>query len=138
MTTGKKLQAVIGVAVAVIISSGLTFARAKSQEKSGSKSAKITFATPKNLGHGTILPAGTYTLKLSENSQNAEAGFYQHGKLVGSAPVRVETSAGKNPSTSIRTESRETQEVITSISPSGWTSKLVFAEEPRSTTEPGQ
>ncbi len=138
MTRGKKMQAAIGMAVAIIMTSGLTFARAKSQEKSGAQSAKITFATPKNLGHGTVLPAGTYTLKLSEDSQNAVAGFYQHGKLVGSAPVRVEAVVGKNPTTSIRTETRENQETITSISPNGWASRLVFAEEVGSSTEPGQ
>ncbi len=136
--TGKRMQAALGLAAAVIITSGLTFARSKTQGNPNSKSAKITFATPKRLGHGTVLPAGTYTVKLSGDSQSAQAEFYQHGKLVGSAPVRVETQAGKNATTSIRTEDRNDQEVVTSISPSGWTTRLIFAEVPASSTEPGQ
>jgi uncharacterized membrane protein affecting hemolysin expression len=131
-------KTIIGLAIAIVLTSSLALGRTKQQDKSTSRSTKVTLFSPASLGNGTILPAGSYKLTISQNGQVSEASFYQRGKLIGKATIKVETQSTRNLGTRISTDTKGDKQVITSISPNGWEERLVFPEGAGGTPESGQ
>ncbi len=94
---------------------------------SSHKSASVDISEVTKIPNGPTLEPGTYQITLLSASSAPEVGFYQEGKLVGQAPVKLVDQSKKISATEIltNTEADHTQ-VLTELDLGGWTQKLVF------------
>ncbi len=110
-------KAALGAVAASLLFCGMTFA---------AQSHSINLLYPAQIGNHLKLKPGNYNLRVSR-SPKPEAAFYQHGKLVGQAPVKLVSEAQKNSQTQIDYSSPSGNfRRITQIQFSGWRDKLVF------------
>ncbi|MGH9359994.1 MAG: hypothetical protein ACRD1O_12590 [Terriglobia bacterium] len=66
-------------------------------------------------------------MKINNRSQRPEAAFYQDGKLIGEAPVKLVSEAQKISQTEVYYGSLSGKSrPVTQIELSGWRNKLVF------------
>jgi hypothetical protein len=91
------------------------------------KSASIDIAYTTKIPGGPTLQPGTYQVTLLSPSSVPEVGFYQAGKLVGQAPVKLVDQGKKISETEVRTDTGPNNtNVLTEMDLSGWTHKLMF------------
>ena len=95
--------------------------------KSSTKSYTVTLDSAAKLRNGTELKAGNYTLKVPENTQTPEVGFYANGKLVAKEQAKVKTESQKNEYTALELDTQGNTNVITAVDPGGMSEKLVFS-----------
>jgi hypothetical protein len=91
------------------------------------KSASVDIADVTRIPGGPTLQPGTYRVTLLNPSSAPEVGFYQAGKLVGQAPVKLVDQGKKISQTEVLTTTGSNHtNVLTEMDLSGWTHKLVF------------
>jgi hypothetical protein len=113
----KLMKSLLGAVIAVFFVSALTFA----------KSAHINILYRGELGSSVTLLPGNYKMVVNPLATTPSVAFYQNGKLVGTARVRVVTEARKNSQTEVfYSAPRNKLRGITQIDVSGWKDKLVF------------
>jgi hypothetical protein len=134
----KVLASAMGLAVALLLTASQSFARSWTHHNSSEWSTSITIDSPKELGNGTVLPAGSYNMEVSENSQNPEVMFYKDGKLVCKTQAKLVTQSQKNAYTEVNSTKLGDKDVIQEIRPSGWDQSLVFSSAGGETPKPGQ
>jgi hypothetical protein len=94
---------------------------------SSQKSARVDIVTATNIPDGPTLQPGTYQVTLLNSSRAPEVGFYQDGKLVGQAPVKLVDQAKKISETEVRANTKpDHTQVLTELDLRGWTEKLMF------------
>src|SRR5690242_18701678 len=72
------------------------------------------------LGNGPELQPGQYKVEVNEASTTPEVMFYQDGKLVAKAPVKLVDMGKKADATEIDYNQASHQQVITSMRLDGW------------------
>ncbi|MGH9444736.1 MAG: hypothetical protein ACRD3O_03290 [Terriglobia bacterium] len=113
------LKSVIGAAAALFFVCGMTFA----------KTSNISVMYRAELGHHLTLAPGHYKMSVSTLSGTHRAAFFQNGKLVGTAPVKVVSEAKKNDQTMVFFSAPHNDlRNITQIDVSGWRNKLLFSK----------
>lgn len=120
----KLFRSLTGAAVALFFVCGLTFA----------KSSHINLIYRGQIGHSsvTLLP-GKYKVSVDNPSSTPQMSFYQDGKLVGTAPVKLVTEANKNSQTEVfYSAPKDGVRHISQIDISGWRDRLMFNKAPSS------
>lgn len=116
------LICLLGAAMAVALSAGMALAKASS----------VQLANRARLGNGPVINAGSYHIVLMNSSSKPEVAFYQNGKQVAEAPVKLVPVAKKNSETAvIYDQSKTNPTVVTEIDLNGWKQNMVF---PRAAT----
>ena len=111
------LICLFGAAVATVLSAGIGLA----------KTSTVQFAYRAQLGNGPVINAGSYHIVLKNNSSKPELAFYQSGKQVAEAPVKLVPVAKKNSETAvIYDQSKTNPTVVTEIDLDGWNQNMVF------------
>lgn len=128
MTRSGIVKSAVGLVVALMMTTGLSFAHFWSGHKSSVKSANITLASRMTLDNGTVLNAGSYHIEVPQNSKAPEVSFYRNGQVVAKVPAKVVAENQKNTQTEIDSNTRGNKDVITEIRPNGWSEKLVFTK----------
>ena len=104
--------------MAVVLSAGLAAAK--------TNTVQLPYAT--KIGNGSVLNAGSYRVALVNSSKTPELAFYQGGKQVAEAPVKLVSVPKKNSETQvIYDESHKNSNVMTEIDLDGWNQNMVFA-----------
>ncbi len=94
---------------------------------SSQKSANVDIAEITKVPNGPTLEPGTYKATLVEDSSKPEVEFYQDGKLVGQAPVRLVDQGEKITQTVIDSNKQpDGTYMLTEMDLSGLTQKLMF------------
>jgi hypothetical protein len=114
-------------AIAVVAFTGtMVFAGSFSHHHSH-KSARVDIVGVTKVPGGPMLQPGTYRVTLLNTSSVPEIGFYQEGKLVGQAPVKLVDQAKKISQTELLTNTEPNRtNVLSEMDLSGWTQKLMF------------
>jgi hypothetical protein len=111
----------------VSFTSGLAFAGFPGNHHHSQKSASVDIVDVTKIPDGPTLEPGTYQVTLLNGSSAPEVGFYQAGKLVGQAPVKLVDQAKKISETEIRADTKPNHtQVLTEMDLKGWTQKLMF------------
>jgi hypothetical protein len=134
----KVLASAMGLAVALLLTASQSFAHSWIHHNSSERATSVTIDSPKELGNGAVLPAGSYNMEVSENSQNPEVMFYKDGKLVCKTQAKLVTQSQKNAYTEVDSTKLGDKDVIQEIRPSGWDQSLVFSSAGGETPKPGQ
>lgn len=121
----KSKRLFVGFAAAILATASLGFAAGGSR-KSVERGTDVTFANTTKLNNGNTLPAGTYRMEVSENSQTPAVTFSQDGKVVATSGAKVVTEQKKNQHTEIDSVTQGDAQVLTAIHPAGWDEELVF------------
>lgn len=117
MKSNLVLKSLLGAATALIFASGLVFA----------KGENINLIYRGEVGSHLTLAPGQYRMAVNGTSQASKAMFYQDGKLVGTAPVKIVAQASKNDQTEIYYSSPNNHvRQITEIDVSGKRDHLLF------------
>jgi hypothetical protein len=91
------------------------------------KSATVDLVGVTKVPGGPTLQSGTYRVTLLSPSSVPEIGFYQDGKLVGEAPVKLVDQGKKISQTELLTNAGPNHtNVLTEMDLSGWSQKLMF------------
>ena len=126
MTKGSMFKSAFGLAVAVLMTASLSFARFWGGHESSVKSTRITIASNMTLANGKVLKAGTYLVEVPIDAKAPEVKFDRAGKTVAEAQAKVVTENQKNPYTEVESSKQGNDNVMTAIAPGGWSEKLVF------------
>jgi hypothetical protein len=117
----------LGAIVAVLLVSGMAFARRSHNADSRGRSAGVDIEWSAMIPNGPSLSQGHYKVTLNTQSGSPELEFYQDGKLVGQAPVTLVPESMKNEQTQVYyNNGNEGDRTITEFDLSGWREKLVF------------
>lgn len=117
MRSNLVLKSLLGAATALVFASGLVFA----------KGENINLIYRGELGSHLTLAPGQYRMAVNGTPRAPEATFYQDGKVVGTAPVKVVAQASKNNQTEIFYSSPSNHvRQITEIDVSGKRDHLMF------------
>jgi hypothetical protein len=120
-------RSILTTIAAVCFAGSMAFAGFPGYHHSSQKSAVVDIDQATRIPGGPTLQPGTYRVALLSASSVPEVGFYQHGKLVGQAPVKVVDQGKKISRTEVRFDTGPNHtSVITEMDLSGWTQKLVF------------
>jgi len=117
-----------GLVAAVLATVGCGFAAGHSHRTS-ERSTDVTFASTAKFKNGDTLPAGTYYMKVAENSPTPEVAFYKDGKVMATVKAKVTTEQTKNADTEINSFTQGDAQEVTSIRPGGWREELIFAPD---------
>jgi hypothetical protein len=124
--------------IAVSLAAGMAFGALPSRHHSSQKSARFEIVETMKIPGGPTLRPGNYKLALLNNSSTPEVRFYEAGKLLGQAPVKLIDQGKKSDETEVFSDTGKNRtHVLTEIDPSGWTEKLMFGA-PRAGGGPGQ
>jgi hypothetical protein len=120
-------KSILTIMAVVSFTSSLAFAGFPGNHHHSQKSASVDIADITKIPGGPTLQPGTYRVTLLNPSSVPEVGFYQAGKLVGQAPVKLVDQGKKISETEVRTNAGPNHtNVLTEMDLSGWTHKLVF------------
>jgi hypothetical protein len=129
----KPVTFVLGLAVVLAMAVCPTFARSTSPQGSSKEKSFHVQLDAAKLSNGTLLKAGDYILKITENTPSPEIEFYRNGKLVAKTQAKVVTQPRKNDYTAVETSPKGKAKVITAIYPDGWPERLVLTNSPART-----
>jgi hypothetical protein len=116
------LRSVLALCGAVLIAAGCSFAR-----RTDMKTETITLGSGVTVANSTTtIPAGTYQVKIPENSQNPTVQFYRDGKMIAQATGKLQAEANKSPYSGVTTNQKGTQQVLTGVLVQGWNQEVVF------------
>jgi hypothetical protein len=90
------------------------------------RETSVTFSQTAKFQNGATLPAGTYRMKVPENSQTPMVSFSKYGKVVATASAKLITEPKKNSMTEIDSVKRGNAQLVTRIRPSGWDQDVLF------------
>jgi hypothetical protein len=120
-------KSILTTIAAVCFAGSMAFAGFPSYHHSSQKSATVDIDQATKIPGGPTLQPGTYRVALLTASSVPEVGFYQHGKLVGQAPVKLVDQGKKISETEIHADTKpDRTQVLTEMDLSGWTQKLMF------------
>lgn len=117
-----------GLATAILATTCFGFAAGRSH-KASEHSTDVTFARTAKFKNGDTLPAGTYYMKVPENSQTPDVTFYKDGKVVATVKAKVVPEQRKNEDTVVDSVTQGNAEEVTAIRPSGWEEEILFGSE---------
>jgi len=123
-TLGKKTFA--GLVAAILATTCLGLA-AGGSHKSSARATDVTFSSAMKFNNGTTLPAGTYRMEVSENSQTPTITFSQNHKVMATTQAKVVTEQKKNDATEVDGVNQGDAQAVTAIRPAGWDEELVFS-----------
>lgn len=115
----------VGFGVAILATTCLGFA-AGGSHTSKERATSVTFSNTAKFNNGTTLPAGTYRMEVSENSQTPAVTFLKDGKVMATTEAKVVTEQKKNDETEIDSVTQGDTNVVTAIRPAGWDEELTF------------
>ncbi len=114
----KLLTYFTGVSIALLFVCGLTFAKAST----------VSIVYRAQIGKTLVLSPGNYRVVVNPQSEMSTAAFYQNGKLMGKASVRVVSEAKKNSQTEVFYGSPHNDvRNVSQIDFNGWRDELLFA-----------
>lgn len=119
-----------GLVAAILATTCLGFAAGHSH-KTPDRSTYVTFSSQAKFNNGDTLPAGTYSMKVPENSQTPEVTFYKDGKVMATVKAKVATELKKNDETQIESVTQGNAQEVTAIRPGGWDEELLFGSTGR-------
>jgi hypothetical protein len=120
-------ESILTIMAVVSFTSSLAFAGFPGNHHHSQKSASVDIVDVTKIPGGPTLEPGTYQVTLLNASSAPEVGFYQAGKLVGQAPVKLVDQGKKISETEVRTDTGPNNtNVLTEMDLSGWTHKLMF------------
>lgn len=106
-----------GMSAALLFVCGLSFAKA----------SNVNLIYRAQVGKDLVLAPGNYRVVVNPQSKTSDAAFYQDGKLVGKAPVKVVSEAKKNSQTEVFYGSPHNNvRHISQMDLNGWHDKLIF------------
>jgi hypothetical protein len=112
----------------LLFTAGMAFAGFPGLHHSSQKSADIDLIETTKVPNGPTLQAGSYKVTLLSGSSAPELGFYQDGKLIGQAPVKLVDQEKKISNTEVFLDNNDDHtQVITEMDLSGWTQKVMFS-----------
>jgi len=94
--------------------------------KTTTKTIQIVY--PARIADGTVLKPGTYRVKLNTASQTPTLDFYQNGRQVAQAPVKLVSEQAKNTQTQVLYNAGGKTEVITEIDFNGSNQRMLLAD----------
>lgn len=113
------LISLLGAGMAIALSAGMALA----------KTSTVQFAYRAQLGNGPTINAGSYHVVVMKNSSKPEVAFYQGGKQVAEAPVKLVSVPKKNSQTQVvYDQSHKNSNVVTEIDLDGWNQNFVFSD----------
>ena len=118
------------------LATGASSAKIWGQRKSANKSADVTLSSGVKLADGALLEPGSYKMQLVNESTSPEVHFFKNGRLVARSQAKVINEPEKNDLTSVYTDKKGNEVVLTEIRPAGWNARLVFTA-PEETTQAG-
>ncbi len=111
----------------VSFAASVAFAGIFGHHHSSQKSADVDIAQTTKIPSGPTLQPGTYKAILVEDSSKAEVEFYQEGKLVGQAPVRLVNQGEKIEQTEFEASKQANGTyVMNELDLSGLTQRVMF------------
>src|SRR5262249_51997720 len=123
----KVFNSILTTTALVLFTTGMAFAGFPGHHNSAQKSADVDFTETVKVPNGPTLSPGTYKAALLNDSSAPEVGFYQKGKLVGQAPVKLVDQGKKIREIEVEPELVDSHtEVVTEMGLSGWTQKIIF------------
>jgi hypothetical protein len=123
----KVFNAISTTTALVLFTAAMAFAGFPGHHTSAQKSADVDFAETTKVPNGPTLEPGTYKVALLNESSAPEVGFYQGGKLVGQAPVKLVEQGQKIRQTQVSSNLVDSNtRVLNEMDFSGWTQKIVF------------
>jgi len=124
----KMHELALAVSAVLLFTAGMAFARFPGVRHSSRKSADIDLIETTKVPNGPTLRAGSYKVTLLDGSSTPELGFYQNGKLVGQAPVKLVDQEKKISETEVLADTKDDHtQVVTEMDLSGWTQKVMFS-----------
>jgi len=126
-----KVPKLILTTMAVVSFTGTMALAGSSSHHHSNKSATVDIVGVMKVPGGPTLQSGSYRVALLSPSSVPEIGFYQEGKLVGQAPVKLVDQGKKISETEVLTNAGPNHtNVLTEMDLSGWTQKLMFGTSP--------
>ena len=120
-------KSILTTLAVVSFACSMAFAGFPGYHHSSQKSASVDIAEATKIPGGPTLQPGTYRVTLLSPSSVPEVGFYQDGKLVGQAPVKLVDRGKKISETEIRSDTKPNHTlVLTEMDLKGRTQKLMF------------
>jgi hypothetical protein len=115
------------ITAVLLFTAGMAFAGFPGLHHSSQKSADIDLIEITKVPNGPT-QAGSYKVTLLSGSSAPELGFYQDGKLIGQAPVKLVHQEKKISNTEVFLHNNDDHtQVITEMDLSGWTQKVMFS-----------
>ncbi len=123
----KMHQLILATTAVLLFTAAMAVARFPGLHDSSRKSADIDLPESTQVPNGPTLQAGSYKVTLLNGSSTPEVGFYQDGKLVGQAPVRLVDQEKKISQTQVLSDTKDDHtQVLTEMDLRGWTQKVMF------------
>ena len=123
---GKAVRSVLALAAALVMTASFSLARSWFS-KSSTKSYRVALDNNAKLSNGAELKAGSYTVKIPDNTQSPEVEFYDGVKLVAKEQAKVVTQPQKNAYTALELSNKGNTSVVTAIDPGGLSERIVFS-----------
>lgn len=121
-------QLILAISGMLLFTAGMASAKSLSLHHSSRKSADIDLIQTTKVPNGPTLKAGSYKVTLVNESNTPELEFYQDGKRVGEAPVKLVDQDKKISETEVFADTKDDHsQVVTEMDLSGWTQKVVFS-----------
>ena len=116
------------ITAVLLFTAGMAFAGFRGLHHSSQKSADIDLNETTKVPNGPTLQAGSYKVTLLSGSSAPELGFYQDGKLIGQAPVKLVDQEKKISETQVVSATKDDHtKVVTEMDLRGWTQKVMFS-----------
>jgi len=123
----KVFNSVLTTSALVLFTTGVAFAGFPGRHSSSQRSADVDFTETVKVPNGPTLSPGTYKVALLNDSSAPGVGFYQKGKLVGQAPVKLADQDKKIRETEFEADQVDSHtRVVNEMGFSGWTQKIIF------------
>ena len=123
----KVFNSVLTTTALVLSTTGMAFAGFPGRHNYAQKPADVDFTETVKVPNDPTLSPGTYKVALLNDSSAPEVGFYQKGKLVGQAPVKLVDQDKKIRETEFEADQVDSHtRVVTEMGFSGWTQKIIF------------
>jgi hypothetical protein len=124
----KMHQLILATSAVLLFTASMAVARFPGLHDSSRKSADIDLIESTKVPNGPTLQAGSYKVTLLNESGTPELGFYQDGKLVGQAPVKLVDQEKKISETQVFSDTQDDHtQVLTEMDLRGWTQKVMFS-----------
>ncbi len=122
--TCRRVLATVAVA---LFAASMAWAGFPGHHHSSQKSGSLDLSEVTKIPGGPTLEPGRYQVTLLSSSDAPKVEFYQDGKPVGQAPVRLVAQDKKISATEMFTNTKpDHTQVLTELDLGGWTQKLVF------------
>src|SRR5215469_13317329 len=114
------------IAMAATFLATTTLWARSSKANNHNESGQVTLIYASQIANGTELQPGSYKVELSPNASSPQLMFYQQGKLVAQAPVKLVAETKKIGQTEILYNTAANQHVITEIDLRAWSQAVKF------------